>query len=74
MKNKRKSVRTNHKGPIRVWVQNSEIIFAIDMMKGKNKATISSRIMANYYIPQNKKPMFQILTQKEEEDVESKRN
>lgn len=32
---KRKSYKTNLKGPIRVWVPKNEIVFAADMLKGK---------------------------------------
>lgn len=39
--NKRKHSKTNLKGPIRVCVLKSEIIFATDMLKGKNKVTTS---------------------------------
>lgn len=38
-KNKRKLIKTKLKGPIRLWVPKSEIIFAADMQNGKNKAT-----------------------------------
>lgn len=37
--NKRKPIKTNLKGPIRVWVPKSDIIFVEDMLKGKNKIT-----------------------------------
>lgn len=41
LKNKRKPIKTNLKGPIRVCVPKREITFDAYMLKGKNKATTS---------------------------------
>lgn len=50
-KNKRKHIKTNLKGPIRVWVPNNETIFAACMMKRRKKPTIlvpGQRLLTTY--------------------------
>ena len=40
VRNKKKPIRTNHKGPLRLWVPKSQIIFIVDTFQGRSKATI----------------------------------
>lgn len=52
--NKINPIKTNTKGPIKVWVPNNEIFFAANMLKGKKSNCLSFRVMAIYKIQQKK--------------------
>lgn len=70
--NKKRPIRTNTKGPIKVWVPKNEIIFVADLLKNKAMAPVLGQWMLTTY---NKKmPIFEILTLKEEISVKSGRN